>query len=301
MAAAVSTAPAVASDTYRPLVLAYTESGHDVSEEAANVRERLEEANFQFLGEYPINDQRHVVVVTHNDLLAAAGSHDRAGYIAPIRVSVTSVNGEIQVSYNNLDYFGHAYRIEEPLDSVSSLLADTLGAEKEFGSEEGLTERELSRYRYSFGMERFHQPFELGSHGSYSEALTEVTSNLEAGLEGVTKVYRVEIPGQDTTIFGVAIREADGANEDAADLHHLDTVDVRGLRHTATVPIEVMVRGSDVEALSMRYRKALHFPDLNMLGDGSFMRLRRSPDAVEASLRVIAGYEEEEQFGFDDW
>lgn len=46
----------VAADTYRPFVLAYTESGTDVSGEAASVRERLEGADFRFLGEYPVSN-----------------------------------------------------------------------------------------------------------------------------------------------------------------------------------------------------------------------------------------------------
>ncbi|MFO8154630.1 MAG: hypothetical protein R6U87_01210, partial [Thiohalospira sp.] len=58
----------VAADNYRPFVLAYTDSGTDVSAEAASVRERLEEADFEFLGEYPVSDDRHVIVVTHDDL-----------------------------------------------------------------------------------------------------------------------------------------------------------------------------------------------------------------------------------------
>jgi hypothetical protein len=34
---------------------------------------------------------------------------------------------------------------------------------------------------------------------------------------------------------------------------------------------------------------ALHFPDLSMMGDNSFMQLRRSPAAVEAALTLAAG------------
>lgn len=284
----------VAADNYRPFVLAYTEAGTDVSAEAASVRERLEEADFRFLGEYPVSDDRHVVVVTHDDLLSVAGSEERGGYIAPIRVAVTAVDGELQVSYNNLEYFRHAYRLDRPVTGVASRLASTLGAEREFGSEDGMSDRDLNRYRYTFGMERFDAPYDLGGHGSRRVALSELDSNLGNRVAGVSEVYRVDIPGQDVTVIGVAVRESDGATQDSADLHQLGIVDVGEFRHTATVPIEIMVRGGDVEALHMRFRKALHFPDLRMLGDNSFMRLRSSPGALEETLKEVAGYEEED-------
>lgn len=289
---------AVAADNYRPFVLAYTEAGTDVAAEAARVRERLEGADFRFLGEYPVSDDRHVVVVTHDDLLSVAGSEERGGYIAPIRVAVTAVDGELQVSYNNLEYFRHAYRLDAPVSSVSDRLASTLGAERDFGSEDGMSERDLNRYRYTFGMERFDAPYELASHGNRRGALSELDSNLGNRVAGVSEVYRVDIPGQDVTVIGVAVRESDGAAQDSADLHQLGIVDVGEFRHTATVPIEILVRGGEVEALHMRFRKALHFPDLRMLGDNSFMRLRSSPGALEETLKEVAGYEEEDT-GFE--
>ncbi|WP_019625577.1 hypothetical protein [Thioalkalivibrio sp. ALJT] len=289
----------VAADPYRPFVLAYTESGVDVSAEVANVRERLEGADFRFLGEYPVSDEQHVIVVTHDDLLAVAGSEDRGGYIAPVRVAVTAVNGQLQVSYNNLEYFRHAYRLDAPVSGISESLADALGAEREFGSEDGKSQRALNRYRYTFGMERFDAPYELASHGSSSAALEELDRNLGNQVAGVSEVYRVEIPGQDVTVIGVAVREADGAEQDAADLHQLGAVDVGEFRHTATVPIELMVRGGDVEALHMRFRKALHFPDLSMMGDHSFMTLRSSPGELETTLRAAAGHQEDQADGFE--
>ena len=285
---------ASAADNYRPFVLAYTESGDDVSAEADSVRERLESADFRLLGEYPVSDDRHVIVMTHADLLSVAGSTERGAYIAPIRVGITAVDGELQVSYNNLEYFRHAYRLKAPVSGVTGQLARTLGSEREFGAEDGMGERDLNRYRYTFGMERFDAPYELGSHDSREAALAELDRNLRQRVAGVSEVYRVDIPGQDATLIGVAVREADGATEDAADLHQLSIVDAGELRHTATVPSEILVRGGEIEALHMRFRMALHFPDLSMLGEHSFMRLRRSPGALEEALQAVAGYEEED-------
>jgi len=293
-AVALFTASQVAAaDTYRPLVLAYTESGSDVSGEAETVRERLEAADFRLLGDYEVSDSAHVVIATHDQLLQAAGSSERAAYIAPVRVAITEVDGQLQVSYSNPEYFRHAYRVEADVSGVAGQLEEALGAEQHFGSEDGLSERDLLRYRYTFGMERFDAPYELGSHGSRAEALGVLDANLAERMAGVSEVYRLDIPGQDATLIGVAIREEDGAEQDAADRHALDTVDVRDLRHTAYVPYEILVHGGEVEALHMRFRMALHFPDLRMLGDNSFIQLRRSPGVLEDALQAVAGGEEE--------
>ncbi|MGM0552810.1 MAG: hypothetical protein ACQETK_03220 [Pseudomonadota bacterium] len=291
-------AQAAIADEYRPFILAYTTTGTDVRGEAEAVRERLEEAGFETLGEYPVSDARHVVVVTHDDLLRVAGTDARAGYLAPIRVGITRVNGDLQVSYNNLEYFRHAYRVDDPVATISGRLEQVLGAQRDFGSDDGMSPRDLSRYRYAFGMERFDRPYELGSFNSRREALAELDDNLAQRAGGVSEIYRVDIPGQDVTVIGVAIREADGADSDAADRFTLETVDVRDHRHTAYVPYEILVRGGEIEALHMRFRAALHWPDLSMLGANSFMKLRRSPGAIEEALQEVAGFEEEHTI---DW
>lgn len=132
-----------------------------------------------------------------------------------------------------------------------------------------------------------------------SAALEELDAGLGERRGGVSEIYRLDIPGTDATLIGVAIRADDGAEAEAADLHTLETIDVRELRHTAYVPQEILVEGGDIEALHMRFRAALHWPDLRMLGDHSFMQLRRVPGRLEDTLREVAGFEEPEDDGFD--
>ena len=38
-----------------------------------------------------------------------------------------------------------------------------------------------------------------------------------------------------------------------------------------------------------RFRIAINFPDLAMMGDNSFMNIMGAPDAITAALRKIAG------------
>ncbi len=278
----------VQAETLKPFVLAYSKAGADVSAEVESVREKLQGADYRILGEYPVTDAARVVIATSDALLAAAASAPRGAYIAPLRVAVTRVDGNVQVSYLNLEYFRHAYQIETSLAAAANLLAARLGASSTFGAE-GLTPSTLARYRYAFGMERFADPYRLASHPDRRAALAALDANLEAGKGGVREIYRVEIPGQDATLIGVSIREDAGADRDASDAYKLTTVDVRDPRHTAYFPYEILVRGGEVEALHMRFRMALHFPDLSMMGDNSFMQLRRSPAAVEQALKHAAG------------
>jgi hypothetical protein len=50
-----------------------------------------------------------------------------------------------------------------------------------------------------------------------------------------------------------------------------------------------MVDGTDVVALNMRFRMAVHYPDLKMMGKNSFMTLMSSPGAIQKALTAAAG------------
>jgi len=281
-------ASAAQSELLKPMMLAYTKPGADIAGEAKAVRDRLTTAGFRVLGEYAVDDSARVMVFTSDELLAAAASSDRGAYAAPLRVSVTRIGTGLQVSYNDLEYFRHAYQLDRSLAGVMSRLATTLGAKEAFGAQ-GLTPAILGRYRYAFGMERFGDPYLLATYPSRERALAALEANLSAGKGGVREVYRVDIPGRDATLIGVAIREEQGADRNASDRFNLATVDVGDHRHTAYLPYEILVDGGRVEALHMRFRMALHFPDLSMMGENSFMQLRRSPAAVEKALTEAAG------------
>ncbi len=276
------------AELLKPLVLAYTKVGGDVATEARTVSERLTGAGFEALGEYAVDRDVKVLVFTSREMLEAAASSGRGAYIAPLRVAVTRVNGEVQVSYNNLEYFRHAYQVETSLAGVMSRVGTAIGSQEAFGAQ-GLSPAVLARYRYAFGMERFSDPYELANYPNRERALAALDANLSAGRGGVREIYRIDIPGRDATLIGVAIREDAGAERNASDLFKMTTVDVGDRRHSAYLPYEILVDGGRVEALHMRFRMALHFPDLSMMGENSFMQLRRSPPAVEKALAEVAG------------
>jgi hypothetical protein len=276
------------AELLKPMVLAYTKAGDDVAAEARTVRDRLTGAGFQALGEYEVDRNVKVLVFTSREMLEAAASAERGAYIAPLRVAVTHVNGELQVSYNNLEYFRHAYQVERSLAGVMSRVGSAIGARETFGAH-GLSPATLARYRYAFGMERFVDPYQLASYPNRERALAALDANLRASKGGVREIYRVDIPGRNQTLIGVAIREDAGADPNASDLFKMTTVDVGTRRHSPYLPYEILVDGGRVEALHMRFRMALHFPDLSMMGENSFLQLRRSPPAVEKALTQAAG------------
>ncbi|WP_051075162.1 hypothetical protein [Thioalkalivibrio sp. ALE28] len=294
VAAALGASPgALAAEPLKPFVLAETADNGSVEEVAERVSGALEDGGFKLVGEYPVSETAHVVVATHGDLMAVAEDNPRSAYLAPVRVAITEVNGEVQVSYNNLEYFSHAYRVEQDVSAVQDELKEAIGYEHTFGSEDGLSERELRRYRYMMGMERFDAPYELGSHASSEAAMSVLEESLSSGESGVRKIYKLEIPEHDVTLYGISVREGQGAPKDASDVHKLNTVDVGEFRHTAYLPYEILVHDGTIEALHMRFRMAVHWPDLGMIGANSFMQLRRSPGVLEEVLQAVAGYEEE--------
>ena len=74
----------------------------------------------------------------------------------------------------------------------------------------------------------------------------------------------------------------------------MNEIDFKEVRSTAHLPYDILVTGEEVEALHARFRIAINFPDLSMMGDNSFMNIMPSPDAIKASLTKAAGGTEED-------
>ena len=66
-------------------------------------------------------------------------------------------------------------------------------------------------------------------------------------------------------------------------------IDFKDVRSTAHLPYEILVTGEEVEALHARFRIAINFPDLSMMGSNSFMNIMPSPDAIKEALTQTAG------------
>lgn len=283
-----------AAERFKPFVLASKGAG-DFETKIQETRSALTGAGFEVLGEYsPYSntfvDNAHVIVVTNEELKKAATMTKYGGFAAPWRVAVTQVGDEIQVSYVNPTYIAKAYRLKADLNGVSEALKAALGAEETFGSRKGLTARKLRKYHYTFGMEYFNDPYELAEYGSHKEAVATLEKNLAAGVAGVTKVYRLDLPNN-VTVFGVGRKAPSEEQKDMDENHIMSVVDFGELKGTAYLPYEIMVDGNEVLALHMRFRMAVHYPDLKMMGKNSFMNIMPSPNAIRKALVAVAGGE----------
>jgi hypothetical protein len=281
-------ASAAADTTYRPFVLA------SVSEDGLEARtnatlEALKDAGFSIAGTHgPVQDSL-VIVATSDELLAVAAASDRGGYAAAQRISVTERNGRTEVAYVNPLYLQYAYRLEADMQPVADALAGALGSVETFGSEKGLTAKKLGKYNYMIGMQKFDDPSELGSFGSFDEAVAAVSAGLAQQGDALTQVYRIDIPGKQQAVIGVAMKATDEEEQPIDEAFQLSIVDFEGNAKTAYFPYEILVNGGEVEALHMRFRMAVHFPDLPMMGAHGFTKLMSSPGATEDALESVTG------------
>ncbi len=267
----------------KPFVLAAAPTQTDMAPVVASTKSALLAQGFEVVGSYSPYPEATIIVVTSEALKTNAAKSDFGGYGAAQRVAVTLVKGRIQVSYTNPPYMAAAYRMGGNLEDVKTKLEAALGRQREYGSEKGLRAKDLQSYNYMFGMEKFNS---LGAHQlaefhSYREAISAVERGLADGKTGVTQVYRIDIPGKDETVFGVGIAKGKGA-----DKLIMGFIDFGEVKSTAHLPYEILVSGNKVYHLFARFRIAIDFPDLSMMGRNSFMSIMSAPGAIKESLRA---------------
>jgi len=266
----------------KPFVLASKGAG-TVAEKTAQVKTALTTAGFTVVGEYSPYPGANIVIVTNDELKKNAAASESGGYGAVQRVSVTEVGNSVQVSYTNPVYMSHVYRMDGDLSGVSAALEKALGRVEEFGAQ-GMTAKKARKYHYTIGMEYFDEPSELAEYASYEEAVQAVDAKLANNQNGVSKVYRVDIPGKQETVFGVGLKGS-GDSKAMDDQFIMSEIDFRDLKSTAHLPYEVLVSGNKVYALYARFRIAINFPDLSMMGKNSFMNIMKAPEAIRKALQ----------------
>ena len=270
------------ADTLKPFELVSNEAA-DFTGVVDATKSKLQSGGFTLAGEYSPYEGAHVFVVTSDELQAAAAKSDFGGYGAVIRVAVTNNADKVEVSYSNPVYWSKAFRIPADLTPVAEKMTAALGSSEPFGSKKGLTEAKLKKYHYTAFMPYFDDPDTLGKFDSFADAMEKINKSLAAGTGGVSKVFEVKIPGKDQALIGVAMTEGV-----AADKSIMDKIDVHGTRHTAHLPYAILVSGKTAYALSGKFRIALSFPDLSMMGAGSFMEIMDAPPAIKESLSSVA-------------
>ena len=278
-----TTGAQAASKELKPFILGYETTGN-MTKVADQVKDKLKSAGFDVAGSYEPYKGAMVIAVTNQQPKEGAAKSKFGGYGAAQRVTLTEVNGQIQVSYTNPVYMEDAYRMNANYAPVLKELKSALGDKEAYGPKNGLTASKLRKYHYMFGMEYFTDPSHLAEYDNYKDAVAAVEKGLAGGKGGAHKVYRIEIPGQDQTVFGVALTK--GCSGDKYIMHNIDFKPIRSTPH---LPYEVLVNGKNVYALYARFRIAINFPDLAMMGHHSFVNIMCAPGAIEKSLTEAAG------------
>jgi hypothetical protein len=173
------------------------------------------------------------------------------------------------------------------LKDTAAKLQAALGKIEEFGAK-GLTAGQLRKYHYAFGMEYFDEPNEFVKYGSHEDAVKAVEAGLAAGSQGVTKVYRVDVTGKKEVLFGVAMKGA-GDSKIMDDAYIMNEVDFKDVKSAAHLPYDILVSDNKVFAQYARFRIAISFPDLSMMGANSFMNIMKSPEAIREALALTVG------------
>ena len=287
-----SVGSALADDILMPFVLAGTSSG-DVATVSGEVKSKLTGSGFEVVGEYSPYAGANIIIATSDALKAAAAKTEFGAYGAMVRVSVTKNGDSTEVVYTNPTYMAAAYRMEGNLSDIRAAVEGALGAEKDFGSEKNLTDKDLREYHYTVMMEYFDDPSELAEYDSQAEAIKGVEAALAAGAGATAKVYRIDIPGKDETVFGVALKGKD-ADDCSGDEFIMSRVDKATPRSTAHLPYEIVVSDGVAYALYARFRIAINWPHLPMVASktgGTFFSIMCSPGAIEEALIQAAGGE----------
>ena len=279
------------TEVLRPFVLGKTVPGSmaDVTE---YTKVQLTGQGFTIVGTYSPFPNATVICASHPDISAAASKVENGGFGAAQRVAITEVDGKLQVTYVNPAYLGTAYGLGK-LESISAKLEAALGHQQEYGSEKGIKEKKLrpGKYHYKVLMPYFDDIDVLNTFPDYETAIKTVEENLAAGKGGTVKVYRIDLPGKNISVFGIGILKGDGpdSGDKDTDKEILDIIDYKEIRSTAYLPYELLVQGDQAIALRGRYRIAVNFPDTSMVGKHGFTKIMSSPGGIKKALKAVAG------------
>jgi hypothetical protein len=277
-----------ADELLKPFFLA-GESSKSLSATATETKNKLTLGGFEVVGEHSPYENTLLLIVTNDVLKAAAAKSDFGGYAAAQRVSLSLVGDKVQISYTNPEYLAAAYRMAVDLSDIRAALGKALGTGEAYGMAVGMTEDDLRGYHYMFGMEYFDEPSELAEYDSHEEAIAALEKGLAAKTSGVSKVYRVDVTGKKESVFGVGMVGSGPGGTMQDDEYIMSQIDFSDIKSAAHLPYEILVSGNKVYALYARFRIAISFPDLSMMGSNSFMSILECPATIEKALTLAAG------------
>jgi hypothetical protein len=278
----------VNAQNFKPYIIAF-ESNVGVAEIKKEVNSNLQASGIEILGAYqPASDpNRWVIIVTSDELISAVKRiGGLSGFAVSQRVAITREGNKTIVSYTNPEYWGHAYfrndfvSVSNDYQSFETRLIQAMRSTGNylgtgFGSEGGMTAKELQKYHYMLGMPYFDDTVEIGKFSSYAQAISTIDNNLNSRIPDIYKVYKKEIPEKMICLYGIGLKGPKGEEK------FMPVIDIGTPKHTAFLPYEILVVGNEVLMLHGRYRIAISFPDLTM---GTFTKIMSTPGNIEEIL-----------------
>jgi hypothetical protein len=268
----------------KPYIMAGIEKG-ELPAITGKIENALNENGFTILGKYsPMQEPTRLVIVASHDLLTEPVKKfgGLCAFAAVIRFGIYKNGDNVEVSYTNPRYWGNAFyrksfpdveknyeKLNERLAGMFSFLSGVKNMP--YGSEDGLAVSKLRKYHYMVFMPYFDDVVMLAKNTDYDSVLRKIEENFSKKIGGVEKVYRIDFPGQQLTLFGGALFGADG------EAKFIPKIDKKDPRHIAFMPYEFLVMKDMVVMLHGRFRIALSFPDLSM---GTFMKIVSTPGNI---------------------
>ncbi len=272
----------------KPFTLAKIYKNISLIEVSSDVKKQLTAAKFKIVGVYQPHNNAKIFIITNKYLLKKAAKSEYGGFGAAIRISMTQVKNDVQVAFNNPNYMAIAYKMKGNLNSITTKLNNVLGFVQNFGGK-GLSKKQLADYRYGVDLEGFGGFLELANFKSHEAALKSVEAGFKRKLKNMEKIYRINIPGKNQTIFGVSLKNNIKDQKYLNDQYVMDIIDNGKLRRNAHLPYEIMVTGKRALMLHPHFRLAINFPDLHMFGRHSFGRLLDLPYVYEEFFVQLVG------------
>jgi hypothetical protein len=295
-----------AAESLRPFLLGSNAvAGYE--ETIKIVKKSLQREGYEIVGSYSPYEDVTLVVITDRSLVKAAEKSSKWGcdaglLVALQRVAITKIGKRVQVSFTDPAYMAAAYQAEGDFQWQRTKLMKALGKQKAYGSAKGKTKSALESYQYTWGLEYCDDTLNLATYQSHAQALKSINAALKDNKGGAEKAYQYNFKGKKMSIFGIGMK-GDGLGNDE---NIMNVIDSTNIKHSAHLPYELFVIDRKVLALHPRFRIAINFPDLKMVGKNSFVEIMNAPDAITKALTLAAGgteVEEIEEEGdpFDDF
>lgn len=252
------------------------------------------EDEIEILGKYnPLDDpDRFIIAVTNQDLIKAVKIGDpTTGFAAVMRLAITKQGEMTYVSCQNPVYWGNVFfqgdypEVEEYFVAFQKKLMKSMPRirgrfNRSFGSTVGITTEKLQHYRYGFRMPYFEEMINLGTFSNFSEAKKVIEKNL-ASSDVLVKVFEKEVPGKNVKLYGIGLRGPRGESS------FFPTIDTGDWKHTASLPLEILVVDKKVLMLDGKFRIPVSFPDMPKR---TFKKIRSTPDDIKALFETLVKY-----------